>query len=181
MCLSWQCDCQSVHISHLLKPSMHPTAFGIESKILSLDSRPAFPPPFYSLLLLCMEAPLGQSSVYCGPRTDLCHAHPLLSLMLSPQYSIPRTPHLLPLPPQPSTSHAEPICEFLFIPQNPSQVASETFFCLYWSSLLMIFPVNDFPQMSGDPGRRNPQFADTHLAGRSGLSFAFPLCVSVSK
>ena len=108
------------------EPSEHPTAFGIESKIRSLDSRPALHPPSYFSLLLFMGAPAGQTSIYCGPRTALCHSHLQPLLMLPPQDSMPGILPLLPLPLLPSMSHSKPIFKVLFIPQNPAQVASVT-------------------------------------------------------
>lgn len=101
------------------KPFRDPTAFGMESKCLSLDSGQPF-------------AHLSISEQTFG------HAYLLPSLMLSP---LPGIPTLLSFPLLPNMSHSKPICKLLFIPQGSAQVASGTFFCLSWSFsvLLKIF------------------------------------------
>lgn len=86
MYLSWRAGMPSVHITTLLKPFRNPTAFEMESKLLSLDSGQPF-------------AHLSISEQTFG------HVYPSPLLMLSP---LPGISTLLSLPLLPSMSHSSP-------------------------------------------------------------------------
>lgn len=110
--------CQSVYIT----PFRSSTAFWMEPKLLSLDSRPALHPSFYFPFLPFVGAPSGQTSIYRGPRTDLWPCPPL---MLSP---LPGILPPFPLSLLPSMFHSKSIYESLFIPQDLAPIAPWSFF-----------------------------------------------------